>query len=212
MTVTGSTPLDSGREIYAELHHDGTVVLAANLSWQALKNSFHTDHVPFGLLVHQGYLGACCRDVCLLTSQLARHLRLDSGLLLHATVAVGAPKTAPLIPVGTDSSGFPRGRNAQGEYAGPVHRPDEPVRPRPPTVSPTHTPHPIPPDEGKHAVLQETPVYDPLVAERGDTPARIRDEADHPHRPLAQLLRQAAARPSLAPTDVPGPQGPPAAP
>ncbi|RMB83724.1 helix-turn-helix domain-containing protein [Streptomyces shenzhenensis] len=105
--VLNTLSLGGGREIYAELHHDGTVVLAANLSWQAMKNSFHADDVPFGLLVHQSFLGACCRDVCVLTSQLARHLRLDSGLLLHATVTVCASKNVSLVPVVMDHPGFP---------------------------------------------------------------------------------------------------------
>ncbi|MBQ0972781.1 hypothetical protein KBZ00_16765 [Streptomyces sp. RK31] len=61
-------------------------------------------------------------------------------------------------------------------------------------------------------MLQETFVYDHLIAERGDTPAKVHGKANRIHRQLAQLLRQAAARPSLAPTDVPGPQGPSAAP
>ncbi|MGW0633349.1 hypothetical protein [Streptomyces sp. NPDC002758] len=65
-------------------------MLAANLSWQAMKDSFHADDVPFGLL----------------TSQLARHLLFDSGLLLHATVTVGASKNVTLVPVVMDSPFF----------------------------------------------------------------------------------------------------------
>ncbi|MFI0772837.1 hypothetical protein ACH4TQ_49620 [Streptomyces sp. NPDC021218] len=39
--------------------------------------------------------------------------------------------------------------------------------------------------------LQEPPVHDRLVTERGDVPALVRGEADRLHRELAQLLRQA---------------------
>jgi hypothetical protein len=40
-------------------------------------------------------------------------------------------------------------------------------------------------------VFQETPVYDRLVAERGDVPDQVRGEADRIHRELAQVLRRA---------------------
>jgi hypothetical protein len=42
-------------------------------------------------------------------------------------------------------------------------------------------------------VFQETPVYDRLVAERGDVPVLVRGEADRLHRHLAPLLRQVPA-------------------
>ncbi|MGY0055009.1 nSTAND1 domain-containing NTPase [Streptomyces sp. LZ34] len=105
--VLNTLSLRAGRGIYAELHHDGTVLLAANLSWQALRNNQRADELAsLGVLVHQDYLGACCRDVCALTSELARHLRLDSGLLLNAAIAAGTSKNVPLIPVVVDFPGF----------------------------------------------------------------------------------------------------------
>lgn len=104
--VLNTLSLGAGREIYAELHHDGTVLLAANLSWHALTNHHPDRSQPFGVLVHQDYLGACCRDICTLTSQLARHLRLDSGLLLNATIAAGMERNTPLLPVVQDFPGF----------------------------------------------------------------------------------------------------------
>ncbi|MEU6338902.1 hypothetical protein ABZ839_31585 [Streptomyces cellulosae] len=61
---------------------------------------------PVGLFVHQDTLDACCRDLCILTSQLAHHLRLDSSLLLHATVTTGLHKAVPLIPATVDHPGF----------------------------------------------------------------------------------------------------------
>ncbi|MER7195548.1 hypothetical protein AB0L50_36375 [Streptomyces flaveolus] len=39
-------------------------------------------------------------------------------------------------------------------------------------------------------MFQQTPVYDRLVAERGDVPVQVRGEADRIHRDLAQVLRQ----------------------
>ncbi|MEU2435624.1 hypothetical protein ACFY9A_08370 [Streptomyces rubradiris] len=37
-------------------------------------------------------------------------------------------------------------------------------------------------------MFQETPVYDRLVAERGEVPVQVRGEADRIHRDLAQVL------------------------
>jgi hypothetical protein len=104
--VLNTLSLGSGRETYAELHDDGTVVLATNLTWRPSRDRIRADDLPFGLLVHQDTLDACCRDLCVLASQLARHLRLDSSLLLHATVTTGAQKAVPLIPVVMDHPGF----------------------------------------------------------------------------------------------------------
>ncbi|MFG3007408.1 AlbA family DNA-binding domain-containing protein [Streptomyces calvus] len=105
--VLSTLGLRAGRETYAELHDDGTVVLAANLTFRTSRDHFRDDdHLPAGLFVHQDTLDACCRDLCILTSQLARHLRLDSSLLLHATVTTGLHKTVPLIPVTADHPGF----------------------------------------------------------------------------------------------------------
>ncbi|MET8816453.1 ATP-binding protein [Streptomyces sp. NPDC004549] len=104
--VLHTLSLGSGREVYAELHDDGTVVLAANLTWRSSRDRFYADDLPYGLLVYQDTLDACCRDLCVLASQLARHLRLDSTLLLHATITTGTHKAVPLIPVVVDHPGF----------------------------------------------------------------------------------------------------------
>ncbi|MEW2570160.1 ATP-binding protein [Streptomyces sp. NPDC047070] len=104
--VFSTLQLGAGRETYAELHHDGTLVLAANLTFRTSRDRLRADDLPYGLLVHQDTLDACCRDLCLLTSQLARHLSLDSSLLLHATVTTGSQKAVPLIPVVLDHPGF----------------------------------------------------------------------------------------------------------
>ncbi|WP_440581267.1 AlbA family DNA-binding domain-containing protein [Streptomyces sp. PT19] len=105
--VLSTLGLRAGREAYAELHDDGTVVLAANLTFRTSRDHFRDDdHLPAGFFVHQDTLDACCRDLCILTSQLTRHLRLDSSLLLHATVTTGLHKAVPLIPVTVDGPGF----------------------------------------------------------------------------------------------------------
>ncbi|MEZ3181856.1 hypothetical protein KYY02_25240 [Streptomyces pimonensis] len=60
-------------------------------------------------------------------------------------------------------------------------------------------------------MFQQTPVYDRLVAERGDVPVQVRGEADRIHRDLAQVLHRAStARPST-PQNVFDPKTPPAA-
>ncbi|XKK60591.1 hypothetical protein HFP71_33170 [Streptomyces sp. ARC32] len=56
--------------------------------------------------MHQDTLDACCRDLCILTSQLARHRKLDSSLLRHATVTTGTPRPVSMFPVVVDHPGF----------------------------------------------------------------------------------------------------------
>ncbi|WP_107487751.1 hypothetical protein [Streptomyces sp. M1013] len=47
----------------------------------------------------------------------------------------------------------------------------------------------------------QTPVYDRLVAERGDIPVQVRGEADRISRDLARVLPQTpASRPSASPS------------
>ncbi|MFF2008318.1 hypothetical protein ACFVWY_04455 [Streptomyces sp. NPDC058195] len=58
-------------------------------------------------------------------------------------------------------------------------------------------------------MFQKTPVYDRLVAERGDVPALVRGEADRLHHQLAPLLRlMPAARPRQEPPGASGPSAP----
>ncbi|MFF0386941.1 helix-turn-helix domain-containing protein [Streptomyces sp. NPDC004286] len=104
--VLSTLAIGLGRESYAELHDDGTVVLAANLTWAPSRDIFRPGDLPGGLLVHQHTLEVCCLELCVLASQLARHLRLDSSLLLHATVTTEAHTAARLIPVAMDHPGF----------------------------------------------------------------------------------------------------------
>ncbi|MFJ3891083.1 hypothetical protein ACWDYK_15610 [Streptomyces anthocyanicus] len=47
----------------------------------------------------------------------------------------------------------------------------------------------------------QTPVYDRLVAERGDIPVQVRGEADRINRDLARVLPQTSpSRPSAPPS------------
>ncbi|MEU6338909.1 hypothetical protein ABZ839_31620 [Streptomyces cellulosae] len=60
-------------------------------------------------------------------------------------------------------------------------------------------------------MFQQTPVYDRLIAERGDVPVQVRGEADRIHRDLAQVLRQAPTSQPDAPPSVFEPNTPPSA-
>ncbi|MFE5844241.1 hypothetical protein ACFQ7N_21710 [Streptomyces niveus] len=60
-------------------------------------------------------------------------------------------------------------------------------------------------------MFQQTPVYDRLVAERGDVPVQVRGEADRIHRDLAQVLRRGSALQPSTPQSVFEPKQPPRA-
>jgi hypothetical protein len=60
-------------------------------------------------------------------------------------------------------------------------------------------------------VFQQTPIYDRLVAERGDIPVQVRGEADRIHRDLAQVLRQTSTSQLSVPQNVFAPKNPPRA-
>ncbi|MFF9496532.1 hypothetical protein [Streptomyces flaveolus] len=61
-------------------------------------------------------------------------------------------------------------------------------------------------------MFQQTPVYDRLVAERGDIPVQVRGEADRIHRDLAHVLRQTSTTPQQsAPRNAFEPKTPPSA-
>lgn len=68
-----------GREIHAELHHDGTTVLAANLSWKALRPDALAQAPEGCLLLHQDFTEACCQDFAAVALELARRTGVDSA-------------------------------------------------------------------------------------------------------------------------------------
>ncbi|MGY4920444.1 hypothetical protein ACWD9K_35625 [Streptomyces sp. 900116325] len=84
-----------GREIYAELHHDGSVVPAADLSWKAMREAVPGEVPEECLVLRQDVVGACCQDLAAIAVEPARRLRVDS--VLHLTAAIAAAPPAPVI-------------------------------------------------------------------------------------------------------------------
>ncbi|MEV5355771.1 ATP-binding protein [Streptomyces sp. NPDC052693] len=102
--VFSTLPLRMGREIYTELHHDGSTVLAVNLSWKVLRTEDMADLRTSGPLVGVDILGASCRDALVLAHELARHLGVDSAVNVTATITTVDPE--PLTPVVTEYGAF----------------------------------------------------------------------------------------------------------
>ena len=102
--VFSTLPLHMGREIYTELHHDGSTVLAVNLSWKALRADDMADPAASGILVDADIVTASCRDALALAHELARHLGVDSSVNVTATITTAEP--TPLIPVITEYGSF----------------------------------------------------------------------------------------------------------
>ncbi|WP_369032766.1 AlbA family DNA-binding domain-containing protein [Streptomyces adonidis] len=92
----------TGREIHTELHHDGSTVLAVNLSWRALRRQ-DAEPQATGLLVDTDVTAAACRDTLALASELARHLGVDSSSHVQAVIITADP--VPLTPVVTEHGG-----------------------------------------------------------------------------------------------------------
>ncbi|WP_405890401.1 hypothetical protein OG612_41725 [Streptomyces sp. NBC_01527] len=84
-----------GREIYAELHHDGSVVPAADLSWKAMREAVPGEVPEECLVLRQDVVGACCQDLAAIAVELARRLRVDSVLHLTAAIAAAPPAASP---------------------------------------------------------------------------------------------------------------------
>ncbi|CAM5330944.1 hypothetical protein SGRIM128S_02215 [Streptomyces griseomycini] len=128
--------------------------------------------------------GASCsrpRSACT-PRALKRDVRLVAALF-DGDGASGTPVPAFLAWTSASSGAWP-GRVC---CASPVNRPLKGNRP---------------------AVFQQTPVYDRLVAERGDVPVQVRGEAERIHRDLAQVLRQTPTPRPSAPRNVFRPEGP----
>ncbi|MEU6118259.1 ATP-binding protein [Streptomyces sp. NPDC047117] len=100
--VMQTLTLGVGRQLYAELHHDGSMVLAADLSGKLADDGF-LQPPENSLLVDQDYTAGCCCDAVTITQELARCLGVDSALRLTASVAAATPTA--LVPV-TTFSGF----------------------------------------------------------------------------------------------------------
>ncbi|MFC8350797.1 helix-turn-helix domain-containing protein [Streptomyces sp. NPDC057280] len=93
--------LRMGREIHAELHHDGSAVLAVNLSWRALRQD--ADSQATGPLVDTDVTAAACRDTLALACELSRHLGVDSSSHVQAAITTAEP--TPLTPIVTEHGG-----------------------------------------------------------------------------------------------------------
>jgi hypothetical protein len=102
--------LPGAREVHAELHHDGTVLLAASVSWDAARHLTAGDLPDAGVAVSEDFIGACCRDLTTIAWELARRLRVDSALQLTATLTAVTPSpttlSPALVPVVTGFGGF----------------------------------------------------------------------------------------------------------
>ncbi|MFE4492471.1 hypothetical protein ACFRKD_08425 [Streptomyces niveus] len=96
--------LRMGREIYTELHHNGSTVLAANVSWKALRGDGVADPALKDILVDADVVGAGCRDALALALELARRLGVDSTV--HVTTVIVTAQPAPLAPVVTEYGSF----------------------------------------------------------------------------------------------------------
>ncbi|GHA71903.1 hypothetical protein GCM10010372_83540 [Streptomyces tauricus] len=92
----------TGREIHTELHHDGSTVLAVNLSFRALR-SRDAEPQAVGSLVDTDVTAAACRDTLALARELARHLGVDSSS--HVRAAITSAEPTPLTPVVTEHGG-----------------------------------------------------------------------------------------------------------
>jgi hypothetical protein len=102
--VFSTLPHRMGRGLYTELHHDGSTVMAANLSWKADRGEFRAGPDVTGVLVDVDVAGACCRDTLALARELARHLGADSAV--HVTAAIVTAEPVPMTPVITEYGEF----------------------------------------------------------------------------------------------------------
>ncbi|MBY8864520.1 hypothetical protein [Streptomyces sennicomposti] len=141
-----------GRQIHTELHHDGTAVLVANLTWMTVRGDLDADPAAIGIPVDEDVTGACCRDAVAVAYELAHRLHVDSSVHLTATIAM--PHPTPLVPVVT-------------EYGGYRSIPDHARRPRR-IQSVTATMTPTDDDDRLRASAQE--VFTDLMNQFGLTP------------------------------------------
>ncbi|MET8572674.1 hypothetical protein [Streptomyces sp. NPDC004783] len=93
------------REIITELHYDGTVVMAANLSF-IREGDAELPGKDDGLRVSERLVTACCYDFVATAQEHQRKLRLDSSLQLTALIiSPGKPRAmAPLTSTWGDGA------------------------------------------------------------------------------------------------------------
>ncbi|MFE4910795.1 helix-turn-helix domain-containing protein [Streptomyces sp. NPDC056652] len=105
------------REIITELHYDGTVVMAANLSF--IRESEEPPGQDDDLLVSERLVTACCYDFVATAQEQQRKLRLDSALQLTAVI-ISPDKPRALAPL-TSQWGDLQGRESTPPYARRPH-------------------------------------------------------------------------------------------
>lgn len=94
--VCSTLEMTINREIVTELHYDGTVVMAASLSW--LRGRDEPPGQGDDLRVSQRLVTACCYDFVATVQEQQRKLRLDSAQQLTATIT-SPDKPRALAPI-----------------------------------------------------------------------------------------------------------------
>ncbi|MFJ9891605.1 helix-turn-helix domain-containing protein [Streptomyces sp. NPDC091287] len=87
--VASTMEIDDNRNSMIELHHDGTVTLATNVSWRPYaeeQRSLAEEGVNEALPVSQRVVAAACGDFVTIVQELQRKLRLDSTQQITATI------------------------------------------------------------------------------------------------------------------------------
>lgn len=113
--VSSTLEIDFGRNSMIELHHDGTVTMASNVSWQPRSeedrlSAGETGGTDSPLPVSQRVIEAGCGDFVAAIQEVQRKLRLDSTQQITATIYAsngpGAlePRTAGFFGDGREST------------------------------------------------------------------------------------------------------------
>ncbi len=89
--VSSTMEIDYNRNSLVELHHDGTVTLATNVSWYPASSSERQSFaeeagVVDALPVRQHVVAAACDDFLITIQELQRRLSLDSTQQITATI------------------------------------------------------------------------------------------------------------------------------
>ncbi|GAA3017706.1 AlbA family DNA-binding domain-containing protein [Streptomyces fulvorobeus] len=88
--ISSTMEIDYDRSSMVELHHDGTVTLATNLSWRPASEEERGFAQEAGVVdalpVSQRVVAAACGDFVTIVQELQRNLRLDSTQQITATI------------------------------------------------------------------------------------------------------------------------------
>lgn len=91
---------------YAELHDDGSLVVAANLSWSLDRDRERIPDRPEHehVLVGEELVRLSCVDTLVMAQSLGGHLRIDG--IYQLTASITTPAGLPMVPVITQPYGF----------------------------------------------------------------------------------------------------------